>query len=72
MTWKKNKGEPASGQAEAAAQAGSALSKVKKHLKWIIPLVIVIVLAIAVVQLVLAIAAVAIAGVCLIGSISGG
>ena len=46
MTWKKNKGEPASGQAEAAAQAGSALSKVKKHLKWIIPLVIVIVLAI--------------------------
>ena len=41
MTWKKKKDEPADQQAVPAAKAGFSLGKVKKYLKWIIPLVVV-------------------------------
>ena len=43
MTWKKKKDEPADQQAApAAGKARFSLGKVKKHLKWIIPLVVVV------------------------------
>ena len=51
MTWKKKKDEPAgqSAPAPAAARAGFSLGKLKKHLKWIIPLVVVAALVTAIV-----------------------